>query len=57
MATKAQKATRDAEQLDAIAEILRDPDWGVGMLEDIAVLVRQSGRDVEGDGSSTWGRH
>ena len=43
--------------LDAIADMLRDPDWGVGMLEDIGDIVRASGRDIEGDGRPTWDRH
>jgi hypothetical protein len=38
----------DADALDAIASMLRDPQWGVGMLEDIAVLVAATGRSVEG---------
>lgn len=46
---------RDA--LDEVARILRDPDWGVGMLEDISQLVAFTGRDVDGDGSKTWDRH
>lgn len=49
----------DSKTLDAIAEMLRDPDWGVGMLEDIADLVRGSGRTVENypDDRPTWDRH
>lgn len=47
----------DAQALDDIAEMLCDPDWGVGMLEDIAQIVAATGRDVEGDGESTWDRH
>lgn len=45
--------------LDEIAEMLRDPDWGVGMLEDIADIVRRAGRSVENypDERPTWGRH
>lgn len=51
-------AETDAKALDAIARILRDPEWGVGMLEDIADLVRETGRDVEGDHvTPTWDRH
>ncbi len=49
----------DAQALDAIAHILRDPDWGVGMLEDFAELVQRAGRDtanLPGD-EPTWGRH
>jgi hypothetical protein len=49
----------DADALDRIAEWLRDPDWGVGMLEDIAQTVELTGRDVESypDQRSTWDRH
>ena len=47
----------DEEALDQIAQWLRDPEWGVGMLEDIALTVEQTGRDCEGDESSTWERH
>lgn len=45
--------------LDEIAEMLRDPDWGAGMLEDIADIVRRTGRSVENypDERPTWGRH
>jgi hypothetical protein len=50
-------ATSDARALDAIAEILRDPDWAAGMLEDIAAIVGDTGRDVGGDGTPTWDRH
>jgi len=49
----------DAQALDEIAHILRDPDWGVGMLEDFAELVQRAGRDtanLPGD-EPTWGRH
>ena len=35
----------DAAALDLIAHWLRDPDWGVGMLEDIAAVVSTTGRD------------
>lgn len=49
----------DRAALDAITEMLRDPEWGVGMLEDIADLVRETGRSIADypDGRSTWGRH
>lgn len=40
-------ATDDADTLDAIAHMLRDPEWGVGMLEDIAELVRDTGRSLK----------
>jgi hypothetical protein len=43
--------------LDAIAVILRDPDWAAGMLKDIAALVAGTGRDLTGDGTPTWDRH
>ena len=48
----------DSEALDRIAEWLRDPDWGVGMLEDIADAVERTGRDLSNDsGDATWERH
>lgn len=49
----------DKLALDDIAEMLRDPDWGSGMLEDIADLVRRTGRTVENypDDRATWERH
>lgn len=48
----------DGDALDAIAEMLRDPDWGVGMLEDVAALVARTGRDLSNDiGEPTWDRH
>jgi predicted RNA-binding Zn-ribbon protein involved in translation (DUF1610 family) len=43
--------------LDAIAQLLRDPRWGLAMLEDIGELVTRTGRDLTGDGSTTWHRH
>lgn len=49
----------DAAALDRIAEILRDPEWAPGMLEDIAGLITHTGRNIEnhpGD-SQTWARH
>jgi hypothetical protein len=51
------RAATDAAALDHIATILRDPEWGLGMLEDIADLVTETGRDVAGNGESTWDRH
>lgn len=50
---------RDARALDLIQEMLRDPEWGVGMLEDIAEIVTATGRRVENypDDRSTWERH
>ena len=48
----------DALALDAIAHWLRDPDWGVGMLEDIAAAVAVTGRSLENEtGDATWDRH
>ena len=56
----------DTAALNAIQWMLRDPDWGVGMLEDIAELVRRTGRDVANlpdpddpaaEGLATWARH
>lgn len=49
----------DLQALEGIAEMLRDPDWGSGMLEDIADIIRATGRTVENypDDRSTWGRH
>jgi hypothetical protein len=52
--------------LDQVAYMLCDPQWGAGMLEDIADLVRATGRSVENipdpddpesEGISTWARH
>lgn len=56
----------DADALDQICHWLRDPDWGVGMLEDIAATVEATGRDCTplpdpddptGEGLATWPRH
>lgn len=48
----------DSEALDAIARMLQDPEWGSGMLEDVAEITAATGRDVEGDGETdTWDRH
>ena len=54
-----QRELADAAALDRIQQILRDPEWGVGMLEDIAALVKVTGRSVEDypDGRPTWERH
>ena len=49
----------DADALDRIAHILRDPEWGVGMLEDIGEIVTGTGRSIDnlpGD-VPTWDRH
>ena len=53
------RTAEDAPALDDIAEMLRDPDWGVGMLEDIAAIVSQTGRPTDSypDESATWSRH
>jgi hypothetical protein len=52
-------ALTDPAALEGIQEMLRDPEWGVGMLEDIAELVQATGRTTEDydDGRSTWPRH
>lgn len=59
-------AADDAETLDQIQWMLRDPEWGVGMLEDIADLLRRNGRSVDSlpdpedphaEGLATWARH
>lgn len=49
----------DSTALKQIQEMLRDPDWGSGMLEDIAEIVEQTGRTTKNypDERSTWGRH
>ena len=55
----------DNQALDQIMEILRDPAWGVGMLEDIRELVDRSGRCCgsypedpdDPEAQSAWGRH
>lgn len=50
--------TPDHVALDNIALILRDPDWGAGMLEDIAEIVAHTGRDLSNaDEVPTWDRH
>jgi hypothetical protein len=41
-----------------IDRVLHDPEWTVGMLEDIADLVTQTGRNLENpSGDATWMRH
>jgi hypothetical protein len=51
-------ALADARALDAIAHMLRDPDWGVGMLEDIAAIVSDTGRSLDNPTEEpTWDRH
>lgn len=38
----------DAAALDHIAHMLRDPEWGMGMLEDVAAWVAATGRTLDG---------
>lgn len=49
----------DALALDLIAEMLRDPEWAPGMLEDAAVWVTATGRTTTNydDERDTWDRH
>jgi hypothetical protein len=48
----------DQQALDALAHMLRDPDWAVGMLADAADLVRATGRSLDNPGGEpTWDRH
>lgn len=55
----------DARALNAIQLILTDPEWDSAMLEDIAALVRGTGRPVQnvpdpddpGEDLATWDRH
>lgn len=49
----------DADALDVIAHILRDPEWSSGMLEDIAEAVVATGRNLDAlpGNESTWIRH
>ena len=58
-AAAALSAARDAAALDRIQEILRDPEWGSAMLEDIGEIVAGTGRPAENypDDRPTWGRH
>ncbi|SRR6266851_433586 len=63
--TEAVRGITDQRALNAIAWILTDPEWGAGMLEDIAALVRGTGRPVEDipgpddpdEFLATWDRH
>ncbi len=53
-----ERTAEDRNALDAIAYMLADSEWGVGMLEDIADLVRTTGRSIANPtGVSTWDRH
>lgn len=47
----------DAMALDRIAEVLRDPDWAPGMLEDIAELITHTGRSIGNQPDVRWTRH
>ena len=52
------RSLKDNNALNQIANMLRDPDWGVGMLEDIAELVKRTGRSLDNpDDTPTWDRH
>jgi hypothetical protein len=58
LVTLVDRASDDAVALDAIAHILRDPEWGVGMLEDIAAIVGDTERSLDNpSGEPTWMRH
>jgi hypothetical protein len=46
---------RDADALDRMNAILSDPDWGVGMLEDLHEILRSTNR--EKIAGATWDRH
>jgi hypothetical protein len=46
----------DGSSLDRINEMLSDPEWGVGMLEDICAIVRSTGR-AENPKAKPWSRH
>ena len=57
-AVDSEREIDDAPTLDMIAEMLADPEWGVGMLEDIADLVKRTGRSMANPTEiSTWDRH
>jgi hypothetical protein len=47
----------DSAAIDRIAHWLCDPEWGVGMLEDIADVITATGRDLTGTDEPTWARH
>ena len=48
MTERVVRTTTDRAALDAIAEMLRDPEWSVGMLEDIADISIGTGRSIQG---------
>ena len=48
MTERVVRTTTDRAALDAITEMLRDPEWSVGMLEDIADMTSATGRRVQG---------
>lgn len=54
-----QTISADTAALDRIAHMLRDPEWGVGMLEDIAGIVARTGRSIESlpGNERTWEVH
>lgn len=44
--------------LDIIAHMLRNPEWYVSMLEDLAEIVKNTGRSLDNpDEIETWGKH
>ncbi|SOD72868.1 hypothetical protein SAMN05892883_2191 [Jatrophihabitans sp. GAS493] len=47
----------DSAAIDRIAHWLCDPEWGLGMLEDIADVITSTGRDLTGAHEPTWARH
>jgi hypothetical protein len=53
------QADADKDALDQIQHILRDPQWGAGMLEDIAEILQRTGRSTDNlpDDEPTWDRH
>lgn len=52
--TEIETLRADNHAMEEIAEMLRDPEWGVGMLEDIADIVRRTGREVEDIMECDW---
>lgn len=50
---------KDHDALQNIQEMLRDPNWAVGMLEDIAEILARTGRETDNydDEHSTWAQH